>query len=102
MRGQSSFAVHAGTATLVVITAALLQCTIDQWCLLLLCIALVLTAEVFNSALEVLAKAIDADHNPFLADGLDIASGAVLISALGAALVGSIVLLQALIAVLPG
>ena len=91
MRGQSSFAVHVPMAVLVIVAGFALRVTLIEWCLLILAITLVLAAELFNSALESLAKAIDVEHNLHLADGLDIGSAAVLVTALGGAAVGAIV-----------
>lgn len=98
VRGQSSFAVHLTVAVLVVAAAAVLRVSMTEWCLLTLCITLVLAAEMFNSALESLSKAIDVKHNLHLADGLDIGSAAVLVSALGAAVVGAVIFLPRLAA----
>ena len=63
-----------------------------EWCLLILCIAVVMAAELFNSALEQLAKAITEEKNSHIRNGLDIASGAVLVAAIGAAVIGVLVL----------
>lgn len=90
--GQPSFQVHGVAAVAVVVCGLAWGACRWEWCILLLCIAMVMTAEAFNSALEWLARAVDTQHNPHLAAALDSASGAVLISALGAALVGTLVL----------
>ena len=92
MHGHSSFAIHLPCAVLVVVIAGWLQVSRFEWCILLLCIFGVLTAELFNSALESVAKATDTQHNPHLGAALDIASAAVLTSALGAALVAMLIL----------
>ena len=102
VRGQTSFAVHGTFVVLVISAAGLCHVSLTEWCLLLLCMTLVLTSEMFNSALETLAKAIDRQHNPYLADGLDMASGAVLLASLGASIVGSIIFLNRAIAMLVG
>ncbi len=34
MRGQSSFQVHLGVTVVVIIAAALLRCTLWEWCIL--------------------------------------------------------------------
>ena len=74
--GQSSFRVHL-IATIAIITLAIqLKMTTEQWCLLILCISTVLTAEFFNSCVERLARSVD------------IAAGAVLVASIGALLVG--------------
>jgi diacylglycerol kinase len=88
IHGQSSFFVHFFLAAAVLATAAVLGVSRAEWCLLLLCISGVLAAEMFNSALEAMARAVADEFNPHVADALDIASAAVLLSALGAVLVG--------------
>ena len=89
VRGESSFFVHFFIAVCVVVAAAILRMPIWAWCLLALCIATVLVAEMFNSALEHLAKAVTSDEHPEIRDALDIASGAVLLASIGAATVGA-------------
>jgi diacylglycerol kinase len=89
---EKSFAVHLPVAVLVVAAASALRVTLIEGCLLALAIALVLAAEVFNTALEHLARAIDSQENANIRLALDMASGAVLLSACGAAAVGSAVL----------
>ena len=92
IRGESSCFVHFFVAAMVVAGGVALGTTLLEWCLLLLCIAGVLSAEMFNTALERLARAISREHHPDIGQALDISSAAVLIAALGSALVGTIVL----------
>ena len=94
VRGQSSFLVHFATAGAVLAAAALLRLDRTQWCVLMLCITIVLVAEMFNSALEHLARAVDRSENRHLGSALDIGSAAVLIAAMGASVVGSLVFLS--------
>lgn len=91
VRSQSSFAVHLAVAALVVALAAVLGVTAGEWCLLAGAIAVVLAAEIFNSALESLARAFGPARNLRIRDALDMASAAVLVAACGAAVVGLIV-----------
>lgn len=98
VRGQASFVVHLVCAAIVVAAGVWLKVNPTEWCLLVLCIAVVLAAEMFNSALERLAKALDDEENPHLAAGLNIASAAVLLAALGAAVVGAIIFVPKLLA----
>ena len=92
VRGQSSFTVHFIAAGLVITAGALLHVSHTEWCLLALCIAMVLTAEMFNSALERLARAITQHDSQHVADALDIGSAAVLLTAVAAAIVGATIL----------
>jgi diacylglycerol kinase len=91
VRGQSSFFVHLFAAAAVVVAALALQVSLVEWCLLGLCVAGVLAAEMLNSALERLARAVDSSYNPDLRDALDIGSATVLMAAGGAAFVGTII-----------
>lgn len=88
IQGQSSFAVHLPIAVMVIALAVVLHCELWQWCVLLICIGLVLAAELANSAIEELAKGLCTDHNPGVGRALDIASGAVLVASVTAAGVG--------------
>ncbi|MCH2123212.1 MAG: diacylglycerol kinase family protein [Pirellulaceae bacterium] len=92
IRGQSSFQIHFMVSALVVASACYLELDSTDWCILLLCIAGVLSTEMLNSALEELSKAVDAEFNSHIEKGLNIASAAVLLSAIGASLVGLIIL----------
>ena len=94
VRGQISFLVHFVMAGLTVLAAALLRVDRTEWCVLLLCITIVLAAEMFNSALEQLARAVDRSENRHLGSALDIGSAAVLTAAMGASVVGSLVLVS--------
>ncbi len=89
MLGQSSFTIHLVCALLVMITATRLKMSVEQCCLLGLCISSVLTAELFNSALERLARSIDDQYNEQIGAALDIAAGAVLLASIAAVAVGS-------------
>jgi diacylglycerol kinase len=87
-RGNSSLAVHFLAAAAVIAAAAALKMGPVEWCILLLCITGVIAAELFNSALEALARAVTKENNPHIRDALDIASGAVLTAAFGSVAVG--------------
>ncbi len=93
VQGQSSFLVHTVAAAGVTAAGWYLGIPAAKWLVVILAISVVLTAELFNSALEHLARAFDVGHHPSIGKALDIASGAVLIAAIGAAIVGVIVFL---------
>jgi len=93
VRGHSSFFVHFFFAALVLAAAGVLQCKLWQWCVLLGCIGFVLTAELFNSAIETLFRGLDEATRERVWPALDIAAGAVLLASLTASVVGGLVLL---------
>src|SRR5262245_14675685 len=88
VRSERSFAVHLPMAAAVAICAAVARVSLLEACLVVLCVALVLAAETFNTSLEFLAREISRDERPGIAAALDMASGAVLLASLGAAAVG--------------
>jgi diacylglycerol kinase len=98
VRTQRSFWVHLPVAVVVLVGATLHGVTRVEWAILLVCITMVLAAEAFNTALEFLAKAITQEENENIRHALDVASGAVLITSLGALAVGSLLLLTRLAA----
>lgn len=97
VRGHSSFAVHFFFGALVIAAAIALNCSIVEWCLLLLCIGGVLTTELVNSAIETLYKGLDESAQARYRGCLDIAAGAVLVSSLFAVVIGCIILVNRLV-----
>ncbi|MEZ6134428.1 MAG: diacylglycerol kinase [Pirellulaceae bacterium] len=91
-RGQSSFQIHVPAAFLVVTLAAVLRCSLWQFCTLGLCIAMVLGLELVNSSIECLARGLCSERNTDVGQALDIASGAVLVVSAIAAIIGAAVL----------
>lgn len=100
IRGHSSFFVHFFFTALVLAAAGMLRCSVEQWCVLLLCIGGVLTAELFNSAFETLFRNLDEATKERAWRSLDIAAGAVLLASIIAVLVGALVFIQRLTQIL--
>jgi diacylglycerol kinase len=96
IRSQNSFAVHLTVAVAVIIAGVVLRVSLGEWCLLVGAIGFVITAEVFNTAIESLARAHDVGRHPRIRDALDMASAAVLLAAITAALIGLTVFLPKL------
>jgi len=101
VRTQSSFAVHLAAAAAVVISGVLSRVSAWEWCLLALAIGLVLMAEIFNTAVESLARGPGRRRHPRLRDALDMASAAVLVAAITAAVIGLVVFGPRLVAWMP-
>jgi len=79
-------------ATLLVVAAGWgLGVTRSEWLALVLVVALVWSAEAFNTALEFLADAVAPEFHPLVGKAKDVAAGAVLICALAALLVAALV-----------
>ncbi len=93
IRGHSSFFVHFFFTALVLAAAIVLRCDRLEWCLLVGCIGAVLTAELFNSAIETLFRGLDEETRSRVWPCLDIAAGAVLLASFTASIIGSLVFL---------
>lgn len=100
VRCQSSFYVHIPAALAVIGLALALDLSRVECSILGLCIIGVLGAELMNSALERIAKAITGEFHEDIRVGLNIASSAVLILSLGAVVIAAIIFLPRLLALL--
>ncbi len=92
VRGEENFRFHLLAAAAVIAIAWLIECTRIEWLVLVLCITAVLAAELFNTAIEHLARAITTDDHREIRNALDTAAGAVLTVAIGAKIVWVVVL----------
>jgi diacylglycerol kinase (ATP) len=96
VRGHSSFFVHFFCSVLVLAAGLVLGCDRVEWCMLLGCIGLVLTAELFNSTVEALFAGLDEQTKSRTWPCLDIAAGAVLLASITASIVGCLIFLPKL------
>ena len=62
-----------------------------EWCIIILCIALVFAAEAANTAIEYLTDLVSPEHHPLAGKTKDVAAAAVLLAAIGTAIVGMII-----------
>ncbi len=92
IRTQSSFAAHLPVAAAAVALGAWLGLSLVEWGLVALAIGLVVMAEVFNTSIEALAKAVGRYPDDGIRDALDHASGGVLVAVLTAVTIGLVVL----------
>ena len=84
--------IHLTAAVYVLFFSRFLGVTRGEYAALLLAVALVITAEGFNTAIEMLCDFAQKSYNRFIGRTKDIAAGAVLVSAVFAAFVGVTVL----------
>ncbi|HBT76736.1 MAG TPA: diacylglycerol kinase [Planctomycetaceae bacterium] len=94
---QTSFRAHFLAAILVLLTGWYLgRFDTLRWCLIVLCITIVIGGEMLNTSIETLARAVTSEYDPLVGRSLNIAGGAILVLSFGAAVVGSILFLEAL------
>jgi len=92
-RTQRNARVQLAVGILVAIAGFVFGISQSEWIAILLCVTIVLAAEAINTALECLADAVHPGRHPLVGKAKDAAAGAVLLCAIGAALVGLIIFL---------
>lgn len=85
---QRHFRFHIVAAIIVIIAAALLKVERWEWVILLLTVGSVMTAEAFNTAIEIAVDLAEPNFNPLAGLAKDVAAGAVLITAIIAVIIG--------------
>lgn len=85
---QANLRVHLAAVALVLVLALLFRFSSLELVALLLCFAIVIAAELFNTTLEVLIDYAWPEHHPMIGRAKDVAAAAVLVAAIGAAAVG--------------
>jgi len=98
LRTCANARIHLLATAIVIGLGAWLKLTRADWLWITLAIAGVWTAEGVNSAIESLADRVSRDHDALIREAKDLAAGAVLIAALGAAAIGLIIFVPRLLA----
>ena len=90
-REEQNFRIHVLVAVMIIIFAVLRRISATAGALLALAISMVLALELVNTALERLSDTLSPRIHPFMGAVKDIMAAAVLISSLGAVVVGVLV-----------
>ena len=90
---QINFKFHTLSAVLVIILGCFLNISFQEWLWIILAISMVLVAELFNTAFEVLVNLISPEYNSKAGIIKDLAAGAVLVTAFFAVIIGLIIFL---------
>jgi diacylglycerol kinase (ATP) len=91
VRCQHNAWIHAAATVLVIAAGLVVRLSAGDWCWVVLAIAIVWTAEALNTAFEFLADVASPEFHPVVRDAKDVAAGAVLITAIAAAIIGGVV-----------
>ena len=88
---EPNFKIHTGIAIGVVASGIFFQISLTEWVLMLICMGFVLCMEMINTAIEQLCNIVYNQPHPGIKIIKDISAGAVLVSAIVAAICGVIV-----------
>lgn len=83
--------VHLLATVLVVLLSCFMGVSAVEWLFVFLAITLVVSAEIFNTAIEALADKVEPDIHPQIKLVKDLAAGAVLVCATFAVIVGVVI-----------
>ena len=79
-------------ATVLVVGAgAMFRISPTEWALIVLAILCVWVAEALNTAIELLVDLVSPEPHPLAGKAKDVAAGAVLVAAIGSAIIGGFV-----------
>lgn len=91
LREERNIRIHLGVALIVIALGFWFEISATDWCIVLIMIGTVISAELLNTSLECLADFVTKDHHPGIGKVKDIASAAVLVLSLISVIVGIIV-----------
>lgn len=91
VRTQANAKIHLAATVLVIIAGFWLHVSPQDWALLVIAMVSVWVAEGINTAIEALVDLVSPEVHPIAGKIKDVAAGAVLIAAIGAAIVGLII-----------
>ena len=92
-RTQPNARIHLLAICIVTMAGYLLKVSTSEWCFIVIAFAMVLAAEAFNTAVEFVVDLTSPDYHPLAGKAKDVAAAAVLITAIGAAIIGLIIFL---------
>lgn len=88
---ERNFRIEVGIAVLLVIFLFYFEFTYIEWLFCIIAMTIVLVSEIINTIVEDLCNKIEPTQNPVIKKIKDMAAAFVLLSALGAALIGFLV-----------
>ncbi len=94
---EQNFKIHIIAAILVIIAGIFFSIDKTEWMIIIIAISIVLSFELINSAIEYLSDFVSPDYNEKIKRIKDTSAAAVLISAIGAFVLGLVIFLPKLI-----
>ena len=95
---EQNITFHLLAAVVVIVAGFFFHISHVEWMVVMLCIGAVIAAELFNSAIERLVDLVSPEWDKIAGEVKDIAAGAVLVTAIAAAIVGLVVFVPYVVA----
>lgn len=97
---ERNFKIELCFAFIALILGFLFSISTHEWLAVIICIAVVLGGEAFNSAVESVVDLVSPEFNELAGKAKDCAAGAVLLFSLGSLAVGCVIFIPKLLALL--
>lgn len=95
LKSELHMKIHLAFALAALIACWLLHVEPWGWCVVIICIGMVIAAEVLNTALEALCDKTCQEYDPLIKTAKDASAGAVLVLAITSVIAGLIVFVPA-------
>ena len=92
--------IHILMMLLVAIAGIILKINVIEWIICIILFAIVISAELFNTAIETVVNMITMEKNEKAKIAKDVSAGAVLVTAIGSAIVGLIIFIPKVVNIL--
>ena len=96
-KSERNMKIHIAVAILVILFGVFLQISTYEWLACIVCFAMVMGAEMFNTAIETVVDIAMPKKDERAKKAKDVAAGAVLVFAIGSAIIGSIIFIPKII-----
>jgi len=88
---EANMKIHIAISILVIICGIVFAINLTEWIFCLLCIGMVVAAEMLNTAIENVVDLASPEQHPLAGKAKDIAAGAVLICAIVSVVIGLLI-----------
>jgi len=96
-KSEKNMKIHVLIMTLVIIAGIFLKISTFEWIICIILFAMVIGAEMFNTAIETVVDIVMPEKNEKAKIAKDVSAGAVLIFAIASAIIGIIIFLPKII-----
>lgn len=94
---ERNIKIMAAAGICAIVAGIVLRLDLISWALIVLCVGMVLSAELLNTAIETAMDLVSPEFHPFAGRAKDIAAAAVWVLSIAAALIGILVYANAIL-----
>ena len=94
IKNEGNFRIHLILTALILVVCSLLKFNYIEFLLIIIAITLVLVTEMINSAIEYTWNKLEPNHHPVVGIIKDVMAGSVLVSSIGAIIIGLTIIIR--------